>query len=70
MSIELPPEYGNFMILGDVFIRGYYTLFDIENERLGFAPAANISTFWDEDFMICCYVNYIFFVSLRKLNNI
>jgi len=50
MSIELPPEYGNFMILGDVFIRGYYTLFDIENERLGFAPAANISTFWDEDF--------------------
>jgi len=39
-SIALPPEYGNFLILGDVFIRAYYTEFDYGGKQLGFAPAA------------------------------
>ena len=39
-----PPELKNTIILGDVFMRQYYTHFDYGNTRLGFAEAANITT--------------------------
>jgi len=38
MGIELPAGVG--WIVGDVFIRRYYTVFDWGNERVGFAAAA------------------------------
>jgi len=39
MAMDLPPSWGDVMILGDTFIKTYYTHFDIANNRVGFALA-------------------------------
>ena len=38
-GMDLPASFGNTLILGDVFIRTYYTHFDYSNGRVGFAKA-------------------------------
>ncbi|CAM9456317.1 unnamed protein product [Ascophyllum nodosum] len=40
--VKLQPSFGGeYWILGDVFMEAYYTLFDVENLRVGFACTGN-----------------------------
>jgi len=39
MGMDLPPQLSNAFIMGDSFIKAYYTHFDMGNKRVGFAKA-------------------------------
>jgi len=43
-AMNFPPEFGHALIIGDTFIKFYYTHFDVQNNRVGFAIAKKPSS--------------------------
>jgi len=52
---------GEAFILGDSFIRTYYTHFDLKNNQVGFATAAWSNINWNDliDYILFKYFYYI-----------